>query len=98
MIFLNGKNINNDFAVIKGLQEFYGIGQSSAEEICWKAKIHKKCKMGELSEEQLQIIVNYLINIELPQINIKEVKLNKKNSKENRNSKIRKEKKNDKIK
>ncbi|KAJ2159920.1 hypothetical protein GGF46_002647 [Coemansia sp. RSA 552] len=53
MVLVLGVNLPDRKVVSVGLTYLYGIGPLTARRICSRLSIHQQCKLGELTESQL---------------------------------------------
>ncbi|KAJ1834778.1 hypothetical protein IWW55_002650 [Coemansia sp. RSA 2706] len=53
MLHLLGVNLPDRKIVSVALTYFYGIGPQTARKICSQLSLHRECKLGELTESQL---------------------------------------------
>ncbi len=64
-MYIQGKVIDKNYNVIKGLTTLYGIGKPTAENICNNCLIHYKLKIGELTYEQQSKLNSILSTMKL---------------------------------
>ena len=70
MVYLLGKNLDDNKAVCIGLKNIYGIGFSRAKQICKKVGINPWEKFGQIHSNKVREIIrevrlNYTIDVEL---------------------------------
>lgn len=64
MLFLFGSNIPEQKVVRFALRSIFGVGPFKADRLCHQAGIHPKCRVNELSENQVGTIARLIENDE----------------------------------